>query len=321
MPGLANVYSESIAGQVLDRALERGRLAHAILLHGAESEVLENFARQLAARLLKLAPGWADSGGDHPDVAVLRPSGKSRQIRIGENAEDENSMRSFTRQLAQTPHSADRKVGLVFEAECLNSSSSNAFLKTLEEPPLDTTILLLTERPNSLLPTIRSRCQSFRVPSPPALAADPAAASWLEDYTGWLRGLANGNPADKTAASRSVISIYALTARFNAWLESAGAAALEQLKKTGALEGLDKDEASAVKSTATIRVRQRFLREIEQTTCRVARERPDQASSCAAVASLEALERAAGLLRAHLQAGAALESFLLATLRAWSRRD
>ena len=322
MPGSASIYTESVAGQVLDRAIERGRLAHAILLHGSESESLEAFARHLTARLLKLPPEWADSGADHADVTTLRPSGKSRQIRIGDDADDANTMRHFTRQLAQSPLSGDRKVGIVFEAECLNLASSNAFLKTLEEPPLDTTILLLTTRPYSLLTTIRSRCQAFKVPSAATLAADPDAASWLNDYANWLRGLAAGAAAgDKHAASRQVITVYALTARFIAWLEASGARTLDELKAAGALQNLDKDEANAVKSTATIGVRQRFLTEVEKVTCAVARERAGTASSAAAVATIEALERVVGLLRANLNVGTALEVFLLTTLRAWSRRD
>lgn len=322
MPGSESVYADSVAGQVLDRAIDRGRLAHAILLHGADIESLELFARHLTARLLRLPPDWAASGADHADVTTLRPSGKSRQIRIGDDTEDANTMRHFTRQLAQSPLSGERKVGIVFEAECLNNASSNAFLKTLEEPPLDTTILLLTTRPYSLLTTIRSRCQSFKLPSSSALASDPDAASWLADYATWLRGLGAGPASgDKQAASRQVITVYALTARFTAWLDAAGARTLEQLKAAGALENLDKDEASAVKSTATIGVRQRFLTEIEKVTCTVARERAGSVTSAAAVGTIEALERVAGLLRANLNVGAALEVFLLTTLRAWSRRE
>jgi len=322
MPGSDSVYADSVAGQVLDRAIDRGRLAHGILLCGADAASLESFARHLTARLLKLPPAWADSGADHADVTTLRPSGKSRQIRIGDDSEDANTMRHFTRQLAQSPLSGERKVGIVFDAECLNNASSNAFLKTLEEPPLDTTILLLTTRPYSLLTTIRSRCQSFKVPSPGTLAADAGAASWLSDYADWLRGLGAGAAAgDRQAASRQVITVYALTARFTAWLEAAGAKALDELKAAGALEGLDKDEANAVKSTATIGVRQRFLTEIERVTCTVARERAGTAGSTAAVATIEALERVVGLLRANLNVGTALEAFLLTTLRAWSRKD
>lgn len=322
MPGSDSVYTESVAGQVLDRAIDRGRLAHAILLHGGDAESLEAFARQLAARLLQLPAAWAESGADHADLVTLRPSGKSRQIRIGEDAEEANTMRHFTRQLAQSPLSGDRKVGIVFDAECLNASSSNAFLKTLEEPPLDTTILLLTTRPYSLLTTIRSRCQSFKVPTPATLASDPDAASWLDDYAAWLRDLASGSAGtDRHAASRQVIAVYALTARLTAWLEAAGARALDELKAAGALENLDKDEANAVKSTASIGVRQRFLAEIEKVTCAVARERAGTLASSAAVATVQALERVSGLLRANLNIGAALEVFLLHALRAWSRRE
>jgi DNA polymerase III subunit delta' len=321
MSGSDSVYSTSVAGQVIDRAISRGRLAHGILLSGADAASLESFARHLAARLLKLPATWADSTADHANVTTLRPSGKSRQIRVGDDAEEANTMRFFTRQLAQSPLAGDRKVGIVFDAECLNANSSNAFLKTLEEPPLDTTILLLTTRPYSLLTTIRSRCQNFKVPASDVIAADPEAASWIADYTQWLRDLASGiAAADKHVAARQVITVYALVARFTAWIEAAGAKAVSELKAEGSLENLDRDEADAVKSTASIGVRQRFLTEIEKVTCLTARERSG-ANAAAAVATITALERVVGLLRANFNAGAALEVFLLTALRAWSRRD
>ncbi len=317
MSGSETVYHESIAGQVIDRALERGRLAHALLLHGGSAETLETFARHVAARLLELGPEWPGGSGGHPDCVTLRPSGKSRQISIGKDAEVPNSMRNFIRQLAQSPLSAPRKVGIVFEAERLHPSSANAFLKTLEEPPLGTTILLLTPRPYSLLPTIRSRCLSFRLPDDTGRVEDPELASWLADYRAWLRDLASGGTG-KAAAARNVMTVYALVARFSKWIDDAVKRALEKLKTAGALENLDSDETDAVKASTAVGVRQSFLATIEVTTCALARE--TSASTPALAASIKELERAAGLLRVNFNENAALEIFLLAALRAWSGR-
>jgi DNA polymerase III subunit delta' len=318
MNGHDDVFATSIAGQVIEQALGRGRLAHALLLQGSDIEQLEAFARSVAARLLALPPSWAGGSASHPDYFALRPSGKSRQIRIGENAADPNSMRQFTRQLAQSPMSGERKVGVVFEAERLHPGAANAFLKTLEEPPLDTTILLLTTRPYSLLATIRSRCLHFRLPADAAAAPDPEAKAWLDDYAAWLRSLATGT-TDKAAAGRHVMMVYGLVARFARWIEAAGARALEQLKGGGALENLDDDETEALKSSATVGVRQRFFAAIETTTCACARDLAG--SPLAVTASVRELERAATLLRVNFNENAALELFLLGALRAWSRRD
>lgn len=319
MPGAEAVYTESVAGRVIERALARGRLAHALLLHSSDVDALGVFARHLAGRLLQLPAAWPAGAGSHPDFITLRPSGKSRQIRIGEDNTEPNTMRHFNRQLAQSPLSALRKVGVVFEAERLNPSSANAFLKTLEEPPADTTILLLTTKPYSLLPTIRSRCLNFRLPAGREPAAeDPVMRAWLDDYAGWLRQL-GGAGADKTAAGRQVMTVYGLVARFSIWLEAAGARALELLRATGALENLDDDETDALKVSTTVGVRQRFLAAVEITTCAVARE--SAVGATAAPTVVRELERAAGLLRVNFNEGAALELFLLAALRAWSRRD
>jgi DNA polymerase-3 subunit delta' len=317
MPALA----ESIAGQVIERALERGRLAHALLLHGSDIDGLTLFARQVAARLLGLAEDWPASSATHPDCHTLRPSGKSRQIRIGEDNAEPNTMRHFIRQLAQSPLAGPRKVGIVFEAERMNPSSANAFLKTLEEPPLDTTILLLTTHPYSLLSTIRSRCLNFRLPAADTIADDPELQAWLEDYRAWLRELVRGESArpDKAAASRQVIAVYGLVARFAHWLAGAGARALEQLRATGALEQLDDDETEALKVSTTVGVRQRFLIAVETATCAVARE--SATGAAAAPETIRELERAAGLLRVNFNENAALELFLLNALRAWSRRE
>jgi DNA polymerase-3 subunit delta' len=248
----------------------------------------------------------------------LRPSGKSRQIRIGEDATEANTMRAFIRQLAQSPLSAPRKVGVVFEADRLNPNSANAFLKTLEEPPLGTTILLLTARPYSLLPTIRSRCLNFRMPAGAAAPDDPALAEWIADYRAWLRSLATSG-SDKTAAARNVMTVYALVARFSKWIDDAVKHALEKLKATGALENLDADETEAIKASTAVGVRQEFFTAIEVTTCALARE--TSAGTLALATSIKELERAAGLLRVNLNENAALELFLLTALRAWARRE
>ena len=76
-----------------------------------------------------------------------------------------------------TPAVAPCKVAIIHEVDRMNTAAANVFLKTLEEPPANTTLLLLTTRPYALLPTIRSRVLHFRFPS----AAAPVAAPVPED--------------------------------------------------------------------------------------------------------------------------------------------
>ena len=91
---------------------------------------------------------------EHPDFHSVRPESKSRHITV-------EQVRELERELYLRPFSAPLKVAVIFDAErmCLGgASAANAFLKTLEEPPAHTLILLTSGRPAMLLPTIISRC-------------------------------------------------------------------------------------------------------------------------------------------------------------------
>ena len=123
-------------------------MGHSYLLTGDRSESLENLALGLAAQVLDAAPR------DHPDFHSVRPESKSRHITV-------EQIRELERELYLRPFTAPLKVAVIFDAErmCLGSASAaNAFLKTLEEPPAHTLILLTSGRPAMLLPTIISRC-------------------------------------------------------------------------------------------------------------------------------------------------------------------
>ncbi len=149
-----------IAGQ-LQRGLRRGRLAHAYLFYGPRGAGKEALARTLA-QALNCRAAEADACGAcdscrrvaqhrHPDVYWLRPESKSRAIKI-------EQVREFMQSVNLRSNMGGVKVGIVVDAECLNEAAANAFLKTLEEPPAQTVIVLLTAEPQRLLPTILSRC-------------------------------------------------------------------------------------------------------------------------------------------------------------------
>jgi DNA polymerase III subunit delta' len=89
----------------------------------------------------------------HSDVGLIRASG--RYITVPQ-------MRELEREAHFRPFEGNARIFLIEDADRLNEASSNALLKTLEEPPLTTYIVLLTSRPSTLLSTIRSRCQTFR---------------------------------------------------------------------------------------------------------------------------------------------------------------
>ena len=90
--------------------------------------------------------------GNYSERIDLYPESKSRQILV-------EKMREFEHQIQLSVATSRYKFGVIAEADCLNEQSQNAFLKTLEEPPPRTVLVLYSARPRQLLPTIRSRCQ------------------------------------------------------------------------------------------------------------------------------------------------------------------
>jgi len=146
-------FPPSRVEELFQTAAKEGRLAHAYLLTGAPPAELESLGKGLAANLLD-----ADLEG-HPDFFVLRPESKSRRVSIAQ-------VRSLEHSLSRRPHKAPLKVALILEAErmCLPpAEAANAFLKTLEEPPDHSLLILTSDRPEQLLPTVRSRCLTFPI--------------------------------------------------------------------------------------------------------------------------------------------------------------
>ena len=145
-------------------ALKKAGWRMRFLIHGDHPPALEAACLELAGRLLN-----AGETTKHPDFFALRPGGKARLIKV-------DALRDFLRKIQLTASAGPRKVGVVYEADRMPVATANAFLKTLEEPPADTTLFLLTTRPNDLLPTIRSRCFHLKLPAASAALTD---ADWL----------------------------------------------------------------------------------------------------------------------------------------------
>jgi DNA polymerase III subunit delta' len=176
----------------LRRAFERGRLPHALLIHeapGAGGEWLALFSAQLVLcqRGGEAAPCGACVGCrrvaalQHPDLTWVRPEGESRQIRI-------EQLRDLCAELALTSHVAGGyKVGVMAPADALNRFAANALLKTLEEPPERTLLVLVATAPSRLPPTLLSRCQLLRVRAP----SRERSLAWLLE----VRGDADWNAA------------------------------------------------------------------------------------------------------------------------------
>ncbi|MBI2812790.1 MAG: DNA polymerase III subunit gamma/tau [Opitutae bacterium] len=315
---------------VIERAIERTRLANSLLLHGENLGTLATVAHAIADRLLNDPRHQAQHfpPKEHPDYFPLRPTKKMRMIRVGESAAEPGTMREFISRIQKSPQISHRKVAIVYEADRMNTEAANAFLKTLEEPPANTTILLLTTRPYSLLPTIRSRCLHFRFTDAgsEALAGvdDATRAQWkstLADYAGWLQLLTAG-VVEKRAVADQLLGAYGLITRFKAVLAAATDQAWKQQKEK-LPEDLEDEEIDAIQTGLANGIRLKLFAELEHATRDFAQKRlleGDESARRSLVAAIAQLEHDIGLLRLNLNEAAALENFLLSSLRLWSKR-
>lgn len=153
-----------LAIAMLKKALLSKRIASAYLFHGPDgvgkSLAALNFARALVCeRGGSHACGRCSScrrvdSGNHPDLHWYRPVGKMRVVKI-------DSVRELIAQAGLKAFEANWKVFLIEEADRMNVEAQNAVLKTLEEPPGRSVLILISSNPAGLLPTIVSRCQGI----------------------------------------------------------------------------------------------------------------------------------------------------------------
>lgn len=121
---------------------------HTLLFEGPKGVGKKRFARAFARELLQ------STKKEHPDFFELFPEGKSQLHPM-------HSIRNFIQATEMPPFEAEYKVFIIHDADRMLPFSANALLKTLEEPSSKVTIILLSSRPDSLLPTITSRCFSI----------------------------------------------------------------------------------------------------------------------------------------------------------------
>lgn len=180
----------------------RQQHAHAYLLHGPAGIGKRDLAVRLASSLLCAAPQPAGAcgqcksclllrAGSHPGLFELHPEEADKPIKV-------DQVRELVDFVAQTAQLGGRKLVLLEPAEAMNLNAANALLKSLEEPSGDTVLLLVSDQPSRLLPTIRSRCQQLACPQPSAAQAQAWLAARLPelalDLQQRLLALAAGSP-------------------------------------------------------------------------------------------------------------------------------
>jgi len=152
---LERILDQPLAVDLLRRALASDRVAHAYAFVGPAGAGRMSTALAFAAELL------GSPSRQHPDLHVIVPtppetnSRGARAIRIG-------AIRELERQASLRPVMARRKVFVLEEAERMTGEAPQAFLKTLEEPPAATVIILILPRARAVPATVLSRCQVVR---------------------------------------------------------------------------------------------------------------------------------------------------------------
>lgn len=189
-PWLAPLWQQ-LAGQLL-----AGRLPQGLLLTGSAGVGKAQLARQLAQLWLCQQPTMAPCGqcqscllwaaGSHPDFRALTGNDNGR-IGVDE-------VRALQQQLATTAYLGGRRALLITDASRMSDSAANALLKTLEEPPAGTLIILTAVRREALLATIISRCQHWPLPAANSQQVSALIARQHPELAASLAGLCQQAP-------------------------------------------------------------------------------------------------------------------------------
>lgn len=189
-------WQETVLHDLLAR---RSQLPHALLIQGRAGVGKREFARALAQSLLCeqvdagvacgvcAACNWFRDG-NHPDFREIIPEaltedGDEEAVAIESDAKEKKKskeikieqIRAISDFMSLSTHRDGFRVLIVHPAEAMNAAAANALLKTLEEPPARTAILMVSDGIGRLLATIRSRCQRVQIPMPDEAAAE----KWL----------------------------------------------------------------------------------------------------------------------------------------------
>jgi DNA polymerase-3 subunit delta' len=226
------------------RAAARGRLAHAYLVVGPDGVGKSYFAWELAKALLCDSPPNKLEACDHCVACRLVDAGTHPDLFAVGRPEDKQEfpiavVRELCANLAMKPARGRRKIAIVEDADDFSDESANCFLKTLEEPPPGSVLILLATSAESQLPTIRSRCQIIRIGPLPAetvrellardevLNAESVQRLSRLGHAGIARELADAEPW-RICEQLFIESIRAkpvgppLTKALSEWIESAG---------------------------------------------------------------------------------------------------
>ncbi len=152
---------QPLASRIITNSIKKGRISHAYLLHGERGTGKGAIALLIAKGLFCSNKQGTEpcnecnnckriASGNHPDVHWIEPDGQSIKI---------EQVRNLQKEFTYSGLESNQKVYVIKDADTLTVNAANRILKFLEEPSKETTAIMLTENSQSIIPTIRSRCQ------------------------------------------------------------------------------------------------------------------------------------------------------------------
>ncbi|NBQ24498.1 MAG: hypothetical protein EBU26_09580 [Verrucomicrobia bacterium] len=327
--------------RLLQQSIRSDRVGHAYLFSGSDRSSLELAALAMSKAINCLpasSQSASSSGGDfcdacqqchriskhqHGDVQWIRPESKSRIITI-------DQVRTMMSTLHLKPNDARYKVWVIVDADRMHSQAANAFLKTLEEPPGATLLLLLTTHRDRLLDTIRSRCLNLHFSGESLDRLAKEHQEWLHPLIEKLASQPNGILekyqaldilSSRLASIRHTIE-QNMKERFLSPLPKDAEASLKKKREEemkAAIEAEYRRSRSEHLSAMQWWLRDRWLKSIDQNASRLAfpsMNLSDEAtghshSHPAMLANMKILEDLQRALQTNVQEALALEVHLL----------
>ena len=165
------IFGQDKPKQIIKKAVQGNSLTYAYLFYGQESIGKKKVAIELAKSLNCISSINGDpcdkcgscqkiESKTHPDFFFVEPEKKTPTAKY--KIIDVDAIRELQRKLAYHPYEGKLKVAVIDDADLMSASAANSFLKTLEEPPSSTILILISSSPFKLLPTIISRCQKIQ---------------------------------------------------------------------------------------------------------------------------------------------------------------
>ncbi len=295
--------------QKLQSEFEQNSLHHALLYQGSQINQIEQQSLILTRTLL----GMRDDQFEHPDLFHLRPSGKMRIISA-------DVTRNLISELNRTSNQGGAKVALIHQADRMRKESANAFLKTLEEPPSGTYIILITTRPYSMLPTIRSRCLQVRLQAEEDEIESPLWTEWLNLYESWILQLLDREKIKNDRVS-PVFAAYGLVERLLGVIKQITD---EQWKMNSKSlpQGVDEKEKDAIETSIRKGIRSHLMKSLIDHSRKIVvhSEVPLEKGGAKLAKIVSFAEKVAGLLEVNLKDETAFEYFWLSSLRTWTAK-